>query len=179
MNQMTRFGIILGVICLLATMVLAVTYQVTKPKIDAQLKAEEQTALKGIMPDATSFAEKKATDIEYFEALRGGQVIGYCIKAIGSGYNGYIRLIVGIDLSGTIRGVRVLEHQETPGLGARITEIKPGEKDAHFLRQFIGKNGRTVALRKDIDAIAGATISSKAVTDAVNKAVSDFLDRKR
>jgi electron transport complex protein RnfG len=86
-------------------------------------------------------------------------------------------MITGIDRNGVIKGVRILEHQETPGLGSKINEIHPGEKEPHFLRQFIGKNGKTVAVKKDIDAITGATISSKAVTDAINKAVAEFLEK--
>ena len=177
MNQMAKFGIILGVICLIATLVLAFTYEVTKPKIDAALRAEEEAALKKIMPDATAFEPKTAGEIEYFEALKDGELTGYCIKAVGSGYGGYIRIIVGIDPSGVIKGVRILEHQETPGLGSKINEVRPGEKEPYFLRQFRGKLARTVAIKKDVDAITGATISSKAVTDAINKTVSEFLEK--
>ena len=125
-NQMARFGMIIGAICLAATLVLALTYEATKPKIEAQLKAEEQEALKKIMPDAGSFNHKTADDIEYFEAVKGQDVIGYCIKVTGTGYGGYIRMIAGIDPSGKIKGVSVLEHQETPGLGSKINEIRPG-----------------------------------------------------
>jgi electron transport complex protein RnfG len=177
MNKLVKFGSILGAICLIATLVLAFTYEVTKPKIDAALRAEEENALKKIMPDATSFEAKTAGDIEYFEALKDGELTGYCIKAVGSGYSGYIRIIVGIDPGGVIRGVSVLEHQETPGLGSKINEIRPGEKEPYFLRQFRGKQARTVAIRKDVDAITGATISSKAVTDAIKKTVAEFLEK--
>jgi electron transport complex protein RnfG len=175
MNQMVRFGIILGVICLAATLVLAVTYEVTRPKIEAQLKIEEQAALKQIVPEADSFEAKSAGDIEYFDAMKNGALVGYCIKMTGVGYGGYLRMIVGIDTKGIIKGVNVLEHQETPGLGSKINEIKPGEGEPYFLRQFKGKQAQTVAVRRDIDAITGATISSKAVTDAINKTVSEFL----
>jgi electron transport complex protein RnfG len=177
MNQLIKFGLILGVICLIATLVLAFTYELTKPKIDAAQKAEEDAALKTIMPDATSFAAKRAGEIDYFEALKDGELAGYCVKVTGSGYGGYMRIIVGIDTGGMIKGVRILEHQETPGLGSKISETRPGEKEPYFLRQFKGKQARTVAIKKDVDAITGATISSKAVTDAVNKTVAEFLDK--
>lgn len=177
MKQLIKFGLILGSICLIATLVLAVTYEMTKPKIDAQRRAEEQAALNKIIPDAGSFEAKKAGDIEYFEALKDGVSVGYCIKATGSGYAGYIRMMVGIDPNGIIKGVRILEHQETPGLGSKIAETRPGEAEPHFLKQFRGKQAKTVTVRKDVDAITGATISSKAVTDAINKTVSDFLEK--
>ena len=177
MSNLFKFGLILGVICLAATLVLAVTYEITKPKIEEQLKIEEQSALRSIMPSADSFNEKALDGIEYFEALKGRQVVGYCVRAAASGYNGYIRLIAGVDPDGAIEGVAVLEHSETPGLGAKINEIRPGESEPWFLRQFKGKSARTIAIKKDIDAITGATISSKAVTDAVRKTVDDLLNR--
>jgi len=179
MNQMVKFGLILGAICLAATMVLAVTYEVTKPKIEEQLRIEEQDALKAILPGADSFTPKKVDDIEYFEAMKSKALVGYCVRVTGVGYNGYMRIIVGIDTAGTIKGVRVLEQYETPGLGAKIDEIKPGESEPWFLRQFKGKSARTIQVKKDIDAITGATISSKAVTDAIRDTVTKFLSKVR
>lgn len=180
MSQMVRFGAILGAICLIATAVLAVTYEVTAPKIAEQLKKEEDAALKELLPAAVSFAPKTIEGIDYYEAFgAGGELVGYCLKVTGSGYGGYIRMIAGIDAAGVIRGVRVLEHQETPGLGSRITEVKPGQKTPWFLAQFTGKDARTVAVKKDVDAITGATISSKAVTDAVRETASAFLEKIR
>lgn len=175
MSQLTRFGLILGAICLIATLVLAATYEITKPKIDEQLRIEEKNALAKVMPEASSFEPKKAGEIEYFEAIKDGAVIGYCIKATGSGYAGYIRMIVGIDKSGMIKGIDVLEHQETPGLGSKINEVRPGERQPYFLKQFRGKQARSVAVGRDIDAITGATISSEAVTDAVRATVNKFM----
>lgn len=177
MSQLIKFGLILGVICLAATLVLAVTYEVTKPKIEEQLKAEESAALRSIMPSADSFNEKTLDGIEYFEALKGNAIVGYCVRVMGTGYNGYIRLIAGVDPDGTIEGVAVLEHSETPGLGAKINEVRPGESEPWFLKQFKGKNARTIAVKKDIDAITGATISSKAVTDAIRKTVDELLNK--
>ena len=97
MNQIARFGMVLGVICLLATLVLALTYQVTKPKIEEQLKKEEQAALKAISPYTDSFREKSIDGINYFEALKGGKLQGYCLRITANGYSGFIRLMAGID----------------------------------------------------------------------------------
>ena len=177
MSQLAKFGMILGVICLAATLVLAVTYEVTKPKIEAQLKSEESAALKEILPGADDFKEKSIAGIEYFDAMKGGELVGYCVRVVANGYNGYIRIVVGIDRSGVIKGVRVLEQYETPGLGSKITEVKPGEKDAWFLRQFKGKSASTITLKKNVDAITGATISSRAVTNAIRDTVTDFLSK--
>jgi electron transport complex, RnfABCDGE type, G subunit len=177
MNQLVKFGLTLGAICLAATLVLAVTYEVTRPKIELQLKTEEQSALRSIMPSAESFKEKALDGIEYFEALKGTTVVGYCVRVTGSGYSGYIRMMAGVDPDGTIQGISVLEHSETPGLGAKINEIRPGESEPWFLKQFKGKDARNMAVKRDIDAITGATISSKAVTDSIRKTVDDLLNK--
>ncbi len=178
MNQLFKFGLILGMICLAAALVLAVTYQITKPRIEEQLRLEEQKALKSIAPEADSFEKKEAGDIEYFDAVKNGKVIGYCVRVAGTGYNGFMRILVGVDLTGVIQGVEVLEQQETPGLGAKVNEIKPGEKEPWFLKQFKGKQARTVEIRKNIDTITGATITSRAVTDAVRNTITKFLAEK-
>lgn len=176
MKQLIKFGLILASICLMATLVLSVTYVITKPKIDQQLKREEETVLlKEIMPDADSFSHKKIYGIEYFEARRKDNLIGYCVRVVGSGYNGFIRLIAGIDPNGIIKGVKVLEHYETPGLGAKITEVKRNEAEPWFLKQFANKSIDGIVVKKDIDAITGATISSRAVSEAINKTVNEFL----
>lgn len=179
MNQLVRFGLILGIICLAATLVLAVTYEITKPKIEEQLRKEEAAALKEIMPDADSFSPKVVDGIEYFEAYKAGTLIGYCLKVTGMGYGGYIRMLAGINTDGIIQGVRVLEHQETPGLGSQINEARQGQKEPWFLKQFAGKDAKTMQVRKDIDAITGATISSTAVTDAIRKTVNEFFTKVR
>lgn len=178
MRQLVKFGLILAIICFAASLVLALTYKVTKPAIAARAEEEEKEALRMVLPDADNYVKRGQDDAEYYEGYKDKQLIGYCIKAFGNGYGGYFRSMVGIDLSGMIQGVLVLEHQETPGLGAKISETRPGEKDAWFLRQFRGKDGAKVTVR-DIDAITGATISSKAVADSINQSVNEFLKKVR
>jgi len=177
MKQLFKFGLILGSICLVATLVLAVTYEITSPKIKEQFKNEEQRALREIVADADTFTERSVEDIEYFEALKGERLVGYCIRINATGYSGYIRLVVGISPAGQIKGVKVLEHRETPGLGAKINETRPGEDSPWFLRQFAGKSAGSLALKENIDAVTGATISSKAVTDSIREKVEEFLSK--
>ena len=175
MIKLLKFGSIPVAIFLAAMLILAVAHKPAKPKAGGQLKTEEQSALKSIMPSADSFSEKTLDGIEYFEALRCNTVVGYCVRVAADGYSGKIRMIAGIDPNGIIYGVRVIEQNETPGFGSRITEVRPGDKDPWFLRQFSGKDARKVAIKKDIDAITGATISSKAITDAINKTINSFM----
>ena len=83
--------------------------------------------------------------------------------------------MVGIDLKGTIQGITILEKRETPGLGAKITERKYGEKDPWFLNQFKGKQAVDLDFPK-INAITGATVSSYAVMSAVRSTIHEFME---
>lgn len=130
----------------------------------------DENILKRTMPAADSFNKKAIDGIEYFEAVKGADVIGYCIMVDCKGYSGSIRAMVGIDKKGVIQDVEILENSETPGFGTRINE-------APFLGQFKGKNADTVSVGKNIDAVTGATVSSKTVTDAINKTVGGFMAR--
>ena len=141
------------------------------------LAVTQKEAMKEIFAAADSFKAKKCGDIDYFEVSKENSAIGYCINVTARGYSGPICMVVGLDPEGVIKGIRIIAHRETPGIGARINEILAGEKEPWFLRQFVGKQGRTVMLKKDVDAVSGATISSNAVTTAVNGAANAFFAR--
>ncbi|MFH1996560.1 MAG: RnfABCDGE type electron transport complex subunit G [Candidatus Omnitrophota bacterium] len=174
MKKMLQYAMVLSIICFAASFVLALTNKATKPVIEAYAKEEEKNALKMVMPLADSFEAKKIGSIQYYDAYKGKRLAGYCVKVNGSGYSGPIRMLVGITEAGVIQGVSVLSQAETPGLGARIVEIKRGSKRPWFLQQFIGKNATTISL-DEIDAITAATISSKAVVEGINTSVNSFL----
>lgn len=92
------------------------------------------------------------------------------IKACANGYGGPINMLITIDPEGKISNIRILGHNETEGIGARICE-------QDFLNQFKGKAADEVITRKGVDAITGATISSNAVIEAAGKAVKEYLSR--
>ena len=111
-----------------------------------------------------------------YDALdKTGTVAGHVVKAVGQGYGDRIELILGLDPEGkTITGLYILDQKETPGLGNKI-------QDDDWRNQYIGKStesplevfkGKSVKAN-EIDAISGATISSRAVTDIVNTAMAD------
>lgn len=99
-----------------------------------------------------------------YAAKKDGQVIGHALKQTVQGYAGPIEVITGLASDGTVRGVRVggPEFNETENLGAKA-------RDASFTDQFQGKTP-PLALGEEIDAISGATVTSRAVTDGVNNA---------
>jgi len=161
MKEIVRYGFILAVICTVASSLLAGVNSLTKSRIIAQAKTEEEVSLKEVIPTAVHFEPVKSdNEIVYYKAHdKKGKLIGVAFKATGKGYSSTIETIVGMLDDGTITAIKILSQNETPGLGARITETE-------FTGQF--KNAKDLA---DVQAITGATISSKAVIDAVkNKA---------
>ncbi|MDP3142780.1 MAG: RnfABCDGE type electron transport complex subunit G [Candidatus Omnitrophota bacterium] len=171
---MIRYGIILLVICLCASLVLSLTYKITHAKIEAQEVETEKDLLDDVFPQAATFEDKMLDGKRYYIAEKDGQELGYIIKVEAGGYSSTIVMLAGFDKTGKIEGVEVLSQQETPGLGAKIAEVKAGEKKPWFLKQFAGKRIEEVDL-KNIHAITAATITSKAATDAVRTSVEEFL----
>jgi electron transport complex protein RnfG len=109
----------------------------------------------------------------FYPAKKQDTLTGYAIKSFSDqGYSGRIEIMVGFELDGKMREVQVLSHRETPGLGSKITTIE-------FLDQFKGKYPNQFDLRVtkdggDIDGISGATISSRAVGEAIQTAYDNF-----
>lgn len=187
MKELIRFGIILAVICIVASASLAVVYSVTKIKIQEQARLEEEASLKQVMPQGLNFTPiKSGEEVVYYKVLgENDKFIGVAFKASGKGYSSTIETVVGMNKDGTINAIKVMNHNETPGLGSRIAEImddttiwdalRGKKKDTSkltpwFQEQFKGKP----ADLKDIQAITGATVSSKAVMGSVRKRAEEI-----
>jgi electron transport complex protein RnfG len=139
---------------------------ITSEKIRLQEEEKILLMLRNIFPDMSNYELKDDIYIVY----KDKETIGYAFIAVGKGYGGEINTFVGIDKDFTIKQITVISNSETPGLGAKITE-------SFFTDQFKGLRSSDVKLNKDggkIDAITGATISSRAVTDSVRQE----LDKK-
>ncbi len=164
----------LGIICLIVTGLLAATNHFTAPIIaeNARKKADESRRVvladgedfQPVELDAALLAEKKVEEV-----TRAGNGAGYTVTTALNGYGGPVKIMFGIDAEGKIAGVAILEHNETKGLGERIT----GDD---FRGQFIGKSGTLTVTKgtpggQEIAALAGATISSNAVTNSANVAL--------
>jgi Na+-translocating ferredoxin:NAD+ oxidoreductase subunit G len=174
--------ITLSVVTLVASVSLGFVYQWTKaPIAEAQLK-KQLKAIEYVMPgyDNNPVLEKYKVatpdgkdSLEFYPAKAKGELMGVAIKSKSpKGYSGDIWLMVGLNMKGEIRNVFVVAHQETPGLGSKMTA-------SSFVKQFLGKNPGVANLKvkKDggeIDAISGATISSRAYSEAVQLAYDTF-----
>ena len=177
MKDIVRFGLILMIIAVAAAAALAAVYTVTNPRILAQKETQLMEALAAALPGsdpASLQTVRENGEVLYYIAYAPGDTarpMGYAFLAKGPGYSSVIETIVGIDTLGHILGLKVLYQSETPGLGTKLQEVKYGEKEAWFPRQYLGKAAASVAVDKDggeIRSITGATISSRAVTRAVN-----------
>lgn len=161
----------LFVICLVATALLGLTNDVTAPIIEELAIETEMKSRQIVFADAASFGEANEVDgASVVAALdENGEVIGHVVVNIAKGYGGDISVMTGVDAEGKVTGVNILSHSETAGLGAKATEQS-------FRDRFIGLiEGITVSKDKagenSIDALTGATITSRAVVNAVNAAI--------
>jgi electron transport complex protein RnfG len=191
-----RTGTILFVFALAGTALLAFTHDRTEPTIARGLQAEKLALLSQVLPTtlydndllATQqsvppndlLGTRKASSL--WLARRGGRFSGVVLEAVApDGYSGDIFLLIGIDANGSVTGVRVTAHHETPGLGDYIDHAKSA-----WIDQFVGKSllkpePKHWKVAKDggaFDARAGATISPRAVVKAVKSAL-DYFARHR
>jgi electron transport complex protein RnfG len=175
MRDFTKMISVLFIACGLAAGSLALVNAVTKEPIASHGKRQRDLALREVFPDADEF--KNIAPDRVWEALRKGQTAGHVFQTQVQGYNGAITLMFGTDSDGTVTGLRVLSHTETPGLGAKIAT-------AQFRDQFKNKRLEQLILKKDdpakgqIDAITGATISSRAVTNTMRSTLESFNKEK-
>ena len=178
MRNILKLSVGLFIIAAVSGAILGMVYTVTKEPIAKQVKQEEEKALKDIFPKATNFRLTIGKDkYIYNEVYSKDKLIGYAIDASGKGFGGTIKIKVGVNLNKTIKTIRIINQNETPGLGTRI-------KRTEFTDQFTDKTLKQVSLKKDsskgtIDALTGATISSRAVSKAVQKSITEFLKIER
>ena len=175
---MVKFVGVLSSVCIIAAIVLGLTYSVTKPIIAEQSAKEQRQALEKVVPGADTYEQKVFSKGEYFECFKDKKFIGYALFISGTGYSGDIKMLLGIDKTGEILGVEILLQSETPGLGARCVEVKRGQSEPWFLAQFKGKNAPSLKL-KDIQTITGSTITSKAVLESLKNSIEGFLKEIR
>ena len=166
-------GVLLA-ICIIIPLALSVTNKVTVKKI-AELEAANSKKNMQSLIDADNFEECENGEITYYAAINGGKTAAYIFTESSKGYGGDVSVMTAIKPDGTVAGVAILDVSgETPGLGQNAAKES-------FFSQYIGlkkgvsvlKNGAK-AENNEVDAVTGATITSTAVTRAVNKALDDF-----
>lgn len=178
-NEFVQLGGILCAITLVVALALSAVNAVTAGPIAEQNAQKIKDSLENVMPGAESeqidvpegttvtTETKNATSVTILSAYKmtkDGADAGYCVEVGPTGFGGAVDTMVGIDSDGKVTGISVISaSSETPGLGARSTEPE-------FQAQFAGQVGTEVAVAKDggsIDALTGATITSRAVSEGV------------
>ncbi len=163
MKDILKMGAFLAAVAAIAAGILAATYTVTAPEIEKNKVREINQALKQIIVDADSFEKQDG----YYIAKEGGKEIGRVFSVAPIGYSGSVEMLVGIGEEGQVTGVKIIKISETPGLGLNATNSK-------FLSQFKNKTSKDLLEpKKDIDALTGATITSRAVCDGVKEALKE------
>ncbi len=173
LKEILRPTAVLFIICVVVAAALAGTNMLTADRI-AQLEAENaEASRKIVLPTAEAFTSQE--DGAYYTGETGGETVGYVFETGAGGYGGTVSVMTGIDTQGNITGVVILSHGETPGLGANGT--KP-----EFLNQYLQpapEGGLSVIKYQtpaegQIEAMTGATVTSTAVTNAVNQAIEQY-----
>ena len=176
-----RMVLVLFFVCLFSAVSLSFLYVKTQSKIEQNKILKEIKLKKEIVPSAEKFVSKQL-DIVSLELCydKEDKLVGFLLKSSCLGYAGVIEYIVSVSsaIPLQITGIKIVSHKETPGLGANVTKEK-------FLSQFINKTSSEVVLKKDdingeIDAISGATITSRALTQSIkslleNKELENFI----
>ncbi len=175
MKIVIRMILTLTIIGVVAGGFLANVAQWANPLIEANKKAETEKAIFLVQPDGKSYQQIKNTNFEIYKVFgENNELVGYSIAHEGNGFQGKIRLMVGVssDLN-KIKQLEILDQVETPGLGTLILE-PPFRKQFSDLSTDPKVNlvkGVEPSKPNEIQSITGATISSKAVVEIINKGI--------
>ena len=159
--------VVLCAICIVITGALAATNSVTAPIIEAATIAAQNAARIELLPEADGFTSIDVAVENVSDVSVSNNGVGTVITSAGKGYGGTITVMTAFTPDGVIKQIKITEQSETAGLGTKIVS------EPSFQESFAGLPAAPFTVN-DIDAITGATISSKAVTAAVNSAVEAF-----
>lgn len=177
MREIIKMGIILMAVCIISAGALSSVYNITKIRIDENVRVSDIKKRQEVLPSAVNFIGKEVGGRKLWVGVdRDGKEVGVVIKVSPRGYAGHINTTIGIDNDDTISSIAItkLDQTETPGLGVKITQNS-------FKDQFKGKKGESLKLKKDggtIDAITAATISSRAVANGVKEGWEWYRENK-
>ena len=184
-----KLTVTLFVTCVIVAGLLGLVNSVTEGPIAEKNKTKTAAAIQEVLPEmegspavveltdemTAAASGAGATITEAYEAQAGGSVIGYALKIVASGSQGNIEMMVGVDAEGAVTGVSIVKNSETSGIGSKVMKNNPlPSGGVPVLDQFIGKSAAdgTLSVGKNVDAISGATVSSRGVTTGVNAALA-------
>ena len=166
-----RLGVTLFLIAAVVAGILAAVNSITEPIITKLNEEKTQKAIEAVLPggyerEITDYTDETGLVSKVYQGENG-----YAVEVKPSGFDNTITMMVGVDFEGKVLGISVVSHTETAGLGAvSAANTTAGEA---FRSQFMGQSG-SVSVKKDggtMDAITGATITSRAICTGVNAAL--------
>lgn len=184
MRNIVDLGLRLMLVCLIAAVGLGFTYGLVKDRIDEmERKQREEACAEVLAPidaeprenaELTSSLQESYPDlIGIFEGVNSsGEVVGHAFVVETKGYN-FMTMAVGVDLEGKVTGVTVVTNEETPGLGGAVAQ------DREYLGQYEGMGPDPLLLGEDLDAVSGATFTSKGITNGVNMSLEIWADLRQ
>ncbi len=198
-DNFTVLGGFLGITALLAALLLAVVSQLTADPIKAARERTRQSVFHrlGLSDYDRVGNESSFEGCSFTPVYNGDELCGFVGQGTGGGYGGEIIVLAGFDVNGKITGVQVLQHKETPGLGANVCERKfqrtifnfneksPEVPTNRYLDQFNGMDSKSAGMwkiRKDggsFDYMTGATVTGRAVTAAVDTIAEKFVSWRK
>ena len=180
----------LFVTCVIVAGLLGGVNAITADRIDAITKEKTEAAMQKVVadPEGSTFSDALelteemtaaaesygATLAEAYAVEAGGAPAGYTLKIDASGSQGIITMMVGVDAEGVVTGVSIVTNAETAGIGSKVMSNEPLASGVGVLDQFQGKSAAdgTLNVGSNVDAIGGATVSTKGVTTGVNAALA-------
>ena len=170
-NRVFKPIVVLGIICIVITGALAATNSVTAPVIQAATIAAENTARAELLPEAEgAFTKVEGVEVENVSDIyTADNGTGTVITCSGKGYGGAVTVMVAFSPDDTVKQIKITESSETKGIGTNVTE------NAEYWALYNGLPAtQALVLGTDVDAYTGATISSRAVNNAVNAAIEAY-----
>ncbi|MBQ7335580.1 MAG: FMN-binding protein [Clostridia bacterium] len=165
--QSALVGLKLLLICAIIAGVVSFVYALTLEQYEANILETKRQAIGAIFEKDSLDDPKQAAEIDgvvIYEVYENGALIGYCAEVASAGFGGDIEMMIGYQSDGSILGVEFISHSETPGLGSKAGQPA-------YLEQYVGQSG-VLTLGTDVDAVSGATVSSRAVLAGVNAATA-------
>ena len=168
-NRIFKPIVVLCVICMVITLALAATNGVTKPIIDEATRVAQENARRELLPDATGFTQVEGVSVDGVSAIYASENnVGYVFTSSAKGYGGDVVVMTAI-VDGTIKQIKVTEQAETKGIGSKVAG------DASYWARYQGVSAeQEIELGNQVDALSGATISSRALKNAVNAAIAAY-----
>jgi len=199
MRSTVMLVVVLTLVCLVSALALALVNSFTEDRIAEQKRLAKLRAVTEALPrDDVQYDNDPSRDVitisgwkengtpkEIYLGKKQNEIVGVAFTSKGEGYGGFIAIMMGVDLVGEVKGIEILEHLETPGLGANI------ESPKLFRNQFRGKSpagsaegkllvvkGKKAEKNWEIEALTGATVSPRGVVQAVNDGLAMFQKYK-